>query len=112
MSLMEFARSLKSGLIVPKQQEVAVQCEFCPALIWKHKESKGRLFLHNGKPICARCRILKGSRLAKMIRGDRKEFERDQAAHEKVLQHKADLRVEEAAIDSRNRHPDVAIPQR
>lgn len=101
---------LKSGIFVPNQPKpVAVQCGYCPELIWKHKEANGRLFLLKGKPICARCRILKGSKMAKKILSDRKLYLRDKELAEKIEQEKANAQVAKIAAESQAQNPNVKL---
>lgn len=100
---------LKSGIWVKKEKPVAVACGYCPELIWKHKEANGRLFLYNNKPICARCRILKGSKMKNRILGDKKLYLKDQEVREKIEQEKANEQVRQVAMQSQNDNPDVKI---
>jgi hypothetical protein len=96
----------QSGIYVPESthKPVGVQCGFCPEIIFKHKEAGGRLFLHKGeKPICARCRILKGSKYAGRIRKDRKKYEQDLAEQKKIEENKEVERVAKIAVESQKR---------
>ncbi len=104
--VVKFAKA-KSGIFVPHdltKQPVGVQCGFCPAVIFQHMEAGGRLFMHRGKtPICARCRILKGSKFAKQIRRDKKLYEKDLKVKETLADNKERMRVAEIAHESQKR---------
>lgn len=101
---------LKSGIFAPAQKKpVGVQCSFCPEIIWKHKEAGGRLFLYKNRPICARCRILKGSKYNKLILGDKKRFEKDVELRNKIEQDKADEQVRRVAAESQKDNLSVKI---
>lgn len=103
----QFVRSTQSGLLIPQSSQnrpVGVQCGFCPEIIFKHKEAGGRLFMHRGTtPICARCRILKGSRFAKVIMKDRKLYEKDKDLKEKMAEDNEIIRVAGIAVESQKR---------
>ncbi len=82
----------KSGFVIPSNS--GVHCFYCPAIIYKDREAAGRLFLMNGKPACARCRILAKSKVSSQIRRDSNLYKQDlqnknehsqQIANEKVI---------------------------
>lgn len=87
----------KSGLLIPAHKPVGVQCGFCPTIIFRHNEAKGRLFMLQGKPICAKCRILKFSKFSKQIRRDKKIFKKDMEFKERMVQDLANQKVEQLA---------------
>lgn len=90
-------RQTKSGLLVPYKKPVGVRCGFCPTIIFQRNEAKGRLFMCDGKPICAKCRILKFSRMKNAILGDKNKMLKDLEDRNKVLQEKENERVKELA---------------
>lgn len=75
--------------LVPKKERVGVRCGFCPVIIWRDNEANGRLFVKQGKPICACCRVMRG-RYGRQIEKEvpRKRAE-DSAVKENLLQRKA-----------------------
>jgi len=91
----------QSGIMVPTSAlPVGVECAFCDYVIFKQNEAGGRLYLHQGKPICARCRILKGSKYANIIRQDVDVYEKDILAKKHHAEAKEIQRVAEIAVAS------------
>ena len=77
-----------SGILVPQKKPIGYRCGFCPEIIFQHKESGNKVRLSNGKPICPRCRILRG-RFGKQIMSDKKAYLKDIDLKEKMAQEKA-----------------------
>lgn len=97
----KMVRDPSSGLLIP--QPVGVRCGYCTYIIFKQNEAGGRLFIHKGKPICARDRILMGSRMAGRIRSDKRKYETDKKAQKAAAEEKEVLRVAEIAVESQKR---------
>jgi hypothetical protein len=93
---MEYTQT-ESGIVVPTKKPVGVRCGYCPVIIFKQNESNGRLFMFRDLPICARCRILKGSKFANKIRIDKARYEKGIENKEKQIQADADAKVRELA---------------
>lgn len=89
-----------TGLLVSQEMQKGFRCGFCPNIIFLDKESGGKLFITDNKPVCAKCRIFNRSRYAKQIRDDRVEYEKDQAILSKMIQKKADEWVKVVAEQS------------
>lgn len=96
--------STQSGILLPgvKPGRQSMQCGFCPNKIYRDQEAGHRLFVLSGKPICPRCRILRG-RMGDKIKNDRAAYERDLREKEKFEQAKADAdAIITAEISQRN----------
>ncbi len=94
--------NLSNGILIPRgaiKEKIGVRCGFCPKVIYRDEEAKGRLFVISGKPVCARCRILKG-KFGKLIRKDHKKFEEDVELKGKVGQERANRKVRELAYET------------
>lgn len=63
-------------------------------------EANGRLYLLQGKPICARCRILKGSKMRFRILYDKGNLKKDLILRESILQKQENKRINEVALKS------------
>lgn len=87
-----------SILLLPKKQYVP--CGYCPQKIYKDMEANGRLYLLQGKPICARCRILKGSKMRFRILYDKGNLKKDLILRESILQKQENKRINEVALKS------------
>ena len=103
MEKTRYVKHPNSGILVPQKQAVGVQCGYCPEIIFRHKEAGGRLFLYKGRPICARCRILKGSKFSKQIRADKPKYQRDVDEKAKIATDKDAIRVAKVAHESQKR---------
>ena len=90
----EFVKS-EAGIILPKKNLVGVHCYYCPQIIYKDREAKGRLWLVKGKPACAKCRILNG-RFGSIIKRDKKNYEED-------LQKRENFKVQKVALASQDK---------
>lgn len=87
------------GLSIPKP--VGVKCGYCPAVIFKHNEMNGRLYVTEKEqlPICARCRVLKG-KWGKNILRDKSRYEKDVARRGEVLQQLANEKAKKIAQET------------
>ena len=90
-----------SPILVPRP--IGVQCGYCPKLIFKNQEAGGRLFLMNGRPACARCRIMKDHRMASRIRDNILAYKKDFDARTKREQESEDRKIREIALKSQKR---------
>lgn len=63
-------------------------CGFCPLYIFEEHEAGGIIHTRDGRPICARCRILNG-KMGKTILADKQKREDDLKAVEQKLQRQA-----------------------
>ena len=88
-------------ILVPRPK--AVQCGYCPKMIYKHQEAGGRLWMMNGKPACARCRIMAHRSMAARIREDEPAYRADVAERNKREQAEANKQVEHIAAESQKR---------
>lgn len=81
------------GLIVPRgavySDEHGIPCGYCHLHIFKEHEANGEIHYLNGKPICARDRILRGKMGATII-ADKGKRDADIARREQEAQKKAD----------------------
>jgi len=93
----------KDGIIIKGDKTVGTPCGYCPNVIHLHQESGGVLHTKNGKPMCARCRILTRSKFANKIRADKKLFEKDIVERREYEQEKADKSAQNVAIASQKR---------
>lgn len=93
----------KSGIITKETKEVGTLCGYCPNVIHLHNEADGLLHIKNGKPICARCRILTRSKFAGQIKADVKKFDRTVVERREDAQEAADLNVIDVAAASQKR---------
>lgn len=100
----------KSGLLVPKKEDVGVKCAFCPMVIFKDKEAKGRLFVKNGKPICVRCRILTG-KFGNKIKSDKGKFEKDYKLRNDIAQQRANDEIMRIAAISQKKTKTLIKPR-
>lgn len=82
-----------------KRKPKGTQCGFCPALIFKHNEAGGEIHYRDGKPICARDRVMLGASAA-AIKADKPKFEREMSEREKKEIEAERLRLEEVALAS------------
>lgn len=98
-----------SGLLVPNDKPKGYQCGFCPTVIFLHNEVRGMLHTASGVPICAKCRILRQSKMSKKILADKKNFLKDQAELEHRVQVRANETVMELAHASQMKHKDAMI---
>lgn len=71
-------------------------CGFCPLYIFEEHEAGGVIHYKDGKPACARCRILSG-KMGATIAGDKSKRDDQIAAIEKDVQKKADAEALELA---------------
>lgn len=87
-----FARTL-GGLLVPRQyvysNKTGIPCGFCRVHIFKEHEANGEIHYKDGKPICARDRILQG-RMGATIIADKGKRDADIETRTKLAQKKAD----------------------
>lgn len=99
--MIEYTKN-KAGILVPKDKEVGVRCSMCPEMIWSHNEAGGRVHLVKGKPVCARCRIMKlgNPLMIKQIRSDKAKYLKDLDEKDKYQQAKADEQVRLVASQS------------
>lgn len=104
----EFVKTA-SGLLVPKKEVEGYPCGYCPRTIILANESGGHLFMANGKPVCAVCRIMKKSKFANQIRRDKKVYLKERAEEDQRFQNKANELAREAALMSQERHKDAMI---
>lgn len=91
---------IKTGIIVPLEQSHPVRCGYCPSLIFKENETGNRLHFVDGSPACIKCRILKTSKVAKVILKDKPKYEADLKEKETHAQSKADQEIRVIAHDS------------
>lgn len=66
-----------------------VPCGYCPIHIFVEHEAGGIIHTKNGKPICARCRVLNG-KMGSIIAGDKGKRDADLKAMDNKLQREAD----------------------
>lgn len=92
----------KTGILVPKPK--ATPCGYCPDGIWAHNEAGGKIHTVDGKPICAKCRIMKSSRYASRILNDKKKYKKDVEARKELQQRNENERMIDVAIASQKRH--------
>ena len=78
-----------SSILVPAGSVQGVPCGFCPRRIFKHNEAKGRLFIVEGRAICAVCRVLRGN-MGDIIRAGTIRRKADKIVIEKRKQSDAD----------------------
>lgn len=83
-----------------KNEIKGTQCGFCKNIIFIHNESGGMLHVKSGVPICARCRILKRSPLAKEIKRDKKKLKQDIIERDRLREENETKRIEEVALAS------------
>lgn len=87
-----FAKTV-SGLIVPRKYVYSnahgIQCGFCSLHIFKEHEAGGIIHYKEGKPICARDRILQGKMGATIV-GDKPKREAHLKQVEERIQKEAD----------------------
>lgn len=102
----------KGGIIVPDKKKRGVQCGFCPAIIHAHKEAGGQLRLIKDKPICARCRILKGSAFKGQIKKGKKQYDAVIKEREDTKQKKADDQALLVAEASQKNNPSVKLSKK
>lgn len=88
------------GIVVPKQEVIAFRCRTCPEIILKDNEAKGRLFLVDGQPMCARCRILRHGKMSRIIRADAHKYAESKAKQEAIKQEAANASVLKIAADT------------
>lgn len=88
------------NFLVPKKEKTGVRCGFCPFIIWKHNEARGRLFVKNGRPICARCRIMNGRYGKQIAQEVSKKADLDAILRNNIQQQKANDRAIDIAIAS------------
>ena len=91
----------KSGIVIPKTTP-GVRCGFCPKIIWKDNEPKGRLSLLAGKPICVVCRLKRGKNWKQIDADVKKKQPEDMKRIEKIRQDNADQNAEAVAITTRS----------
>jgi len=65
-----------------------IPCGFCPKMIIKAQEARGRLYMLGGRPICVACRVLNGAKGAH-IRHDRKDSKVKNEVLERAKEQKA-----------------------
>lgn len=102
MSDGEFIKT-KSGILIPESSQekpVAVECGYCPNLIWKHKEVKGKLHMVNGSPMCTHCRVMKFSKMKRAMVKDKKSHHIDQKVRQDFIQDRENKRIEQIAAHS------------
>lgn len=100
----------KSGIYVPKRKDKGTPCGYCPTVIYRHNEVNGRIQMsQEGKPACARCRIMKlgNSKMAKRISKDKGKFEKDVEARNQLYQDNANKQAIEIALETQKAHPEV-----
>lgn len=100
---------LKNKLFPKKQVREGVECGYCGDRIWKDMEVGGKLHLFDGKPICARDRVLGFSTKRMEIQKDKKKFLVDKDVRDKFQQDRADAALEEVALQSQLNNPEVRI---
>jgi hypothetical protein len=74
------------------KKDKGTQCSLCPRLIFKKNESRGIIFLIDGKPVCAVCRIKRGKSWS--------QIEADKPQYEKEIEEKENKRVREVGYRS------------
>lgn len=84
-----------------KTEEVQIEkhlvCGYCPAFVYAHLEPQGEYKYLDGLPICARCRILKGTKASEII-ADKDRVAEDLKTKNDLRQKKADDLAIEVAI--------------
>ncbi len=90
----------ESGIFFPKLN--GVQCSYCSAIIQKDNEAGKRLFLMDGRPACARCRILATSKMSLRIKNDRALYEKDLKYKETIKQERSNSEVAKVAAHSQD----------
>lgn len=96
----EFSQT-SSGIIVPKEK--SIQCGHCPRAIFPSKEPKGQIFIKDGRPICAPCRVVKLGRFGDRIRADKGKALRDQEASKEAQRAAEARRIETLSAESNSR---------
>jgi len=81
-----------------KKTVEGTQCGYCPVIIYTDNEAGGKIHFLDSKPACARCRIIRGSKFAKIIKKDKKFFIRNKKKREKARQKIEDKKVNEFAL--------------
>lgn len=91
----------KSGILLPESAiDRGTRCAHCPNIIFENEEPKGRIHLDKYyKPICVRCRVLKGRKAQEIIH-DRRYIQKDAETLEEAVQRFENERVAEIAAES------------
>lgn len=96
----EITKIKKGEKVIPLEQPITVRCNYCPTLITKEQEAGGRLHYIDGRPACAKCRILRKSKVADTIKADKGNYEADLKKKEEIAQAQADAEIRGVAYDS------------
>lgn len=78
----------------PKPTDVMAVCGSCPLPIYRKNEAGNLIHFKDGKPICAKCRVLQGS-MGSLIKSKAADFEEDKKKREVFMQERADKEARE-----------------
>ena len=67
----------KTDFLIPAKRYKQITCGHCKRVYSLKNETQGRLFLKDGRPICAMCRVIKVDRQGRAIMQNKKNAHKD-----------------------------------